>query len=124
MTSRLLEKPLAAIVQGPSSSGKSYLLDKIGFLCPPESMLMATDITPNAFYYMKAGTLIHRFVIAGERTDKHNKESSHGTKALREMLSSGRLSKSTPVRDPETGKMITELIEQEGPIAFTESTTI
>jgi len=124
MTSRLLERPLAAIVQGPSSSGKSYILEKIGFLCPPESLLLATDITPNALYLMKPGELVHRFVVAGERTHKQNGESAHATKALREMLSSGYLNKLMPYRNPETGKMESELIEQPGPIAFVESTTL
>src|SRR5262249_36584619 len=36
--SRLLDRPLAGIVQGPSSSGKSYLIEKTASLFPPEAV--------------------------------------------------------------------------------------
>lgn len=66
-TSRLLDSPLAVIVQGPSASGKSYVIEKLAGLFPAEVVLMATDITPNALYYLAAGELEHRFVVAGGR---------------------------------------------------------
>ena len=44
------------------------------------------------------------------------------TRALREMLSSGRLTKLVPMKNG--GRLSTETIEQEGPIAFVESTTV
>jgi hypothetical protein len=120
-TSRLLAKPLAAIVQGPSSSGKSYVLEQVASLIPPEGVLMATDITPNALYYLPPGELEHRFVVAGERARHHGDESSQVTKALREMLSTGQLSKLVTISDGDGPR--TERIAQQGPIAFAESTT-
>jgi hypothetical protein len=50
-TSRLLSQPLAAIVQGPSSTGKSHVIASVGALFPKVATLPATDITPNALYY-------------------------------------------------------------------------
>src|SRR5262249_26013572 len=44
--SRLLPRPLAGIVQGPSSSGKSYLIEKTASLFPPEAVIHATQMTP------------------------------------------------------------------------------
>ena len=120
-TSRLLDSPLAVIVQGPSASGKSYVIEKLAGLFPEEAVLMATDITPNALYYLAAGELEHRFVVAGERSRRQNDDTAQGTKALREMISSGWLRKLLMIADPEGPKAV--LVEQQGPIAYVESTT-
>jgi hypothetical protein len=120
--SRLLDHPLAAIVQGHTSSGKSYVNERVAELFPPEAVLMATQLTPQALFYMKPGSLCHKFVVAGERSRLENDDTAEATRALREMLSSGRLSKLLPVK--EGGRIQTQLIEQEGPIAYIESTTL
>ncbi|NMC21990.1 MAG: hypothetical protein GYA33_16410, partial [Thermogutta sp.] len=54
-TSRVLDKPLAGILQGPSSSGKSFVLDRVADLFPPEAVLRATALTTNALYYLPPG---------------------------------------------------------------------
>lgn len=120
--SRLLEQPLAAIVQGPSSSGKSFLISQVASLFPPEQVLQVTQMTPQALYHAKPGSLRHVFVVAGERTRLENDDTAAATKALREMISEGVLRKFMPVKNSE-GKIVTELVEQEGPIAYVESTT-
>jgi hypothetical protein len=120
-TSRLLTKPLAAIVQGQSSSGKSYIVECVASLFPPEGIVMATQMTPQALYHAEQGSLSHRWVVAGERSRISNDDRAEATRALREMLASGRLSKFMPVK---VGNEInTVLIEQQGPIAYVESTT-
>ena len=91
--SRLLDHPLAIIVQGPSSSGKSYVLERVASLFPEEAVLPATEITPQALYHLASGELEHRFVVSGERSRRQNDETAQATKALREMISSGKLSK-------------------------------
>ena len=65
--SRLLRQPLAALVQGLSSSGKNYVIRNTARLFPPETVLIATTLTPQALYYMPPGSLAHRFVVVGER---------------------------------------------------------
>ena len=117
-TSRLLEQPLAVIVQGPSASGKSYVIERVARRFPAEAVLIATDITPNALYDLSPGELEHRFVVAGERSRHHNDET---TKALREMISAGQLLKVLTVSDPEGPRAVT--VQQQGPIAYAESTT-
>ena len=119
--SRLLDKPLAAIVQGLSSSGKSYVPERVASLFPPEAILLATQQTPQALFYMPAGSLSHRFVVAGERSRMDQDDAAEATRALREMLSSGKLSKLIPMKID--GQMETKLIEQDGPIAYIETTT-
>lgn len=121
--SRLLPHPLAAIVQGPSSSGKSYVIDKVASMFPAEAVWQATDMSANALYYMPSDSLRHRLVVAGERSRRHNDDTATATKALREMLSAGRLTKSVVISNGTTGEPETRAISQEGPIAYLESTT-
>jgi DNA primase len=120
-TSRLLPRPLAAIVQGQSSSGKSYTVERVASLFPPEAVVHATQMTPQALFHARAGSLSHRWVVAGERSRLENDDKAEATRALREMLSGGRLTKMMPAK--VDGEIVTVTIEQEGPIAFVESTT-
>jgi hypothetical protein len=120
--SRLLPRPAAARIFGPTASGKSYLIEKTARLFPPETLVEATTTTPQALYHMRPGSLVHRFVVAGERSRGAADEVAEATKALREMISAGRLSKLMPVK--VKGEIVTERIEQEGPIAFVESTSL
>ncbi|MBU4399284.1 MAG: hypothetical protein KKE86_08115, partial [Planctomycetes bacterium] len=121
-TSRLLPEPLAAIVQGPTSSGKSYVINKVASLFPPEAVIVATQLTPQSLFYMQPGSLIHRFIVAGERSRLENDDTAEAARALREMLSDGRLSKLLPIK--KDGQLETVLVQQDGPIAYVESTTL
>jgi hypothetical protein len=121
-TSRLLPSPLAAIVQGPTSSGKSYVVKRAASLFPPEAIITATQLTPQALFYMQPGGLVHRFVVTGERSRLENDDTAEATRALREMLSEGRLSKMLPIK--KDGRPETVLVEQDGPIAYIETTTL
>ena len=120
--SRLLQKPASAIVQGSSASGKSHLIEKISELFPSESKIVCSAMTPQALYHMPQGMLRHKFVVAGERSRLENDDRAEATRALREMLSGGKLSKLMPGKDGS--EIVTTLIEQDGPIAFVESTTL
>jgi hypothetical protein len=120
--SRLLERPLAAIVQAPSSTGKSYVLDKTAALFPSEAVIHATSMTAQSLYYFEAGALQHKFIIAGERSRREDDETAEATRALREMIGSGRLTKLVPMK--EGGRIVTQRIEQPGPIAYIETTTL
>lgn len=121
-TSRLLSKPLGAIVQGLSASGKSYSAAMVARLFPPESILHAHTMTPEALYHLRPGALVHRFIIGGERARKQDDATADRTKALREMLADGKLSKMLPVKGEHGIETI--LISQPGPIAYVESTTL
>ncbi|MGB8852863.1 MAG: hypothetical protein WCC69_04790 [Pirellulales bacterium] len=120
-SSRLLPRPLAAIVQGQSSSGKSYTVEKVAGLFPPEAVVLATQMTPQALFHARPGSLSHRWVVAGERSRLENDDKAEATRALREMLSAGRLTKMMPCK--VEGEIQTVTIDQPGPIAFVESTT-
>jgi hypothetical protein len=120
--SRLLPKPLAGIVQGPSSSGKSFTVDTTAKLVPPEGVIHAKDISAKALYYGEPGWLVHRFVVAGERPRAQNDEVAEKTRALREMLSSGQLSKVVSVKGENRWE--SRKVFQPGPIAYVETTTL
>jgi hypothetical protein len=121
--SRLLDRPLAGILQGPSSSGKSYLIRKTASLFPAETVIHATQMTPQALFHMRPGSLSHRFIVAGERSRIQDDEKAEANRALREMLSAGKLTKLMPMK-VDGGVIETVLIEQDGPIAYVESTTL
>lgn len=120
--SRLLPSPLAAIVQGPSSSGKSYIVQQVSKLFPSETVIHATQQTPNSLFYMPPGSLSHRFIVAGERSRAEKDEAAEATRALREMLSSGKLSKLVAMK--AHGQIESRLVEQDGPISYVETTTL
>lgn len=121
-TSRLLVKPLAGLVMGQSSAGKSFTIDKVGRLFPDETVLRAHQISPKALQYLPPGSLVHRFVIAGERSRLQDDAAAEATRALREMISDGRLSALVSASQ-RSGPHQTVHVEQEGPIAYIESTT-
>jgi hypothetical protein len=120
--SRLLHDPVSIIIQGTSSSGKSYIIIRVARLFPPGEVVFATDITPNALYYMPPGALMNKWVVAGERTRDEDPEKADGKRALREMISASYLSKMIPLKQGD-GSFVSVLLEQHGPIAFVESTT-
>jgi hypothetical protein len=61
--------------------------------------------------------------VGGERSRVEDDERAEATRALREMLSAGKLTKLMPVK-VDGGKIETVQIEQDGPIAYVESTTL
>lgn len=121
-TSTQLPRPLAAIVCGSSSSGKSFLCERVSLMFPPEVVLRATGMTTNALFYFEKGTLTHRWVVAGERSRVEDDDQAEATRALREMIEGGRLSKAAAVKEGD--RIVTRLIEQPGPIAYIETTTL
>lgn len=121
--SRLLSRPLSIIVQGSSSSGKSYVVECVAELFPPESKIVVQQMSPQALFYLPDGALEHKLIIGGERSRIEDDTTAEATRALREMLSSGVLRKMVPVKGVD-GRQTTEVIESRGPIAFVESTTL
>ncbi len=122
-TSRLLDKPLAVLVQASSSAGKSYLIDLVSSLIPDEAKVLASQMSAQSLFYLPNGFLSHKVVVCGERSRRTDDDVSEQTRALREMLSSGQLTKLVAVSDPKGG-FRTLYVVQPGPIAYMESTTL
>jgi hypothetical protein len=116
-----LRKPLAAIVRGTSSSGKSYVVSTAATLVPPEILFDATQITANALVYPPPDALRHRALLLGERPRAQNDETANGTRMLRELLSARKISKLVTVKIDEQFQSVK--FEREGPVACVETTT-
>ena len=120
-SSRLLNQPLAIVARGRTASGKTHLIKRVSVLMPPETLIDATSLTPNALYRLQPGELPHKILMVGERRHRQDDEATDATAALRQLLSEGRIAKLCPVKSE--GGWQTVLIEQEGPIAYFETTT-
>jgi len=114
--SRLLDKPLSVIVQSSSGSGKSFLLNALCDITPPESLIFMSKLTPSSLYYMP--DLRHKLLCVDE---------SHGSEGslypLRTLQSNHKLVLACPMKDGATGSTVTKQIMVMGPVSFMESTT-
>jgi hypothetical protein len=120
-TSRLLDRPLSAIVRGDSSSGKSFLINTVATLFPPEHVLLATRMTPQALYHLP-DPVSHKFVVGGERSLVQDENTADATAALRQLRSDGKITKQ--ITEKVGNGFVTVEVTVEGPIAFVESTTL
>src|SRR5262249_46475321 len=91
--SRLLDDPLSARIHGHTASGKSFVAETVFSLFPPECVLHATQLTPQALFHVPPGSLKHRLIVAGERSRLTDRGAADATRALRELQASGRLTK-------------------------------
>jgi hypothetical protein len=121
-TSRLLSRPLAAIILGSTSSGKSYAANTLGSLFPDEAILKAHRLSPQALIYMEPGSLVHRFIVMGERSRDTSDEVAEQTRSWRELVSDGECRLAVTVKDD--GRLTTDYRVQKGPVAWIESTTL
>jgi len=119
-TSRLLPKPLCLSVRGDPSSGKSHVIRTLLDILPPDSFVDVTDMTGNALYYLGEIDVRHKLLVLGERKRQLSPESVDTTKALRELIEDGRVSKLLPVKNAD-GSFSTQKLEVEGPVAIIES---
>ena len=69
--SRLLDRPLAVIIQSSSAAGKSSLMDAVLALMPADAQVRYSAMTGQSLFYMGETNLKHRILaIAGLRHDK------------------------------------------------------
>ena len=116
--SRKLSKPLSVLIRSQSSTGKSFLIDIICSLLPAEDVHKWTSLTPKALYYMAEDALKHKFIAIDERAGMEEAEYP-----IRSLQSGSRLSLAVPMKNPSDGKITTEQIIKEGPIAYVDGST-
>lgn len=117
-TSRLLPKPLSGIFRAQSGCGKSFLMECAAELMPPEEVHYFSRLTPQALYYLEADALKHKLLIVDERDGSEESEYPIRTLQTRRILKLA-----VPLKDPNSGKIKTTVLEIHGPIAYMESTT-
>jgi len=118
MTSRLLDKPMAGVITASSSAGKSYLLNKVADLIPPEEKIIKSAISPKALAYGKE-PLAHKVLCIQEASGAGGGE---GYAMLRTLLSEGHIA--YEVTEKRGDKFETRNLERKGPVAFLMTTTL
>lgn len=116
-TSRLLDRPVSLAIKGPSSGGKSFLVESVLRFFPPEAFYALTAMSDRALAY-SAEPLKHRHLVIYEAAGM---ASDFATYLIRSLLSEGRLRYET-VEKTKDG-LAPRLIEREGPTGLLVTTT-
>lgn len=115
--SRLLVRPVSAVVKGPSSAGKSWMVEKVLELFPPEAYYKLTAFSEHALAYSDA-PIKHKMLVLYEAESMNNEFSSY---LLRSLLSEGELAYETVEKTKDGLK--SRLIRREGPTGLILTTT-
>ena len=108
-TSRLLPRPLSALLLAPSGCGKSSLLDALEDALPAGAVVYLSRLSGQALYYAGRDALRHKLVLIDEQVG-----ASEADYSLRTLQSKGFLT----VRLPNRGE-----VRVEGPISLMSGTT-
>lgn len=87
VTSRLLERPVSLAVKGPSSGGKSFVVEQVLRFFPPSAYHTMTAMSERALAFTEAD-LSHRFLVVFEAAGLTSDFQSY---LVRSLLSEGRL---------------------------------
>ena len=116
-TSRLLEAPLAIIVQSSSAAGKSALMEAVLGLMPPEVVEKHSALTQQALYY-RGKDMAYRILALSEEEG-----AARASYSLKLLLSEGELSILSTGKDPVTGELVTKPYKVKGPVMIFTTTT-
>jgi len=116
--SRLLEKPLAIVVQSASSAGKSSLMEAVLDFVPEEQRESYTAMTGQALFYMGQKNLKHKILAISEQ-----RGADAASYPLKLLQSEGKLNIASTGKDPVSGKLVTHDYEVEGPVMLFLTTT-
>lgn len=116
--SRLLEKPLAIVVQSASSAGKSSLMEAALDFVPEEQRESYTAMTGQALFYMGQKNLKHKILAISEQ-----RGADAASYPLKLLQSEGVLKIASTGKDPVSGKLVTHDYEVEGPVMLFLTTT-
>ena len=117
LTSRHLDRPISAVIKGPSSSGKSHLLDCTLRFFPPSAYYRLTAMSERALVYGNE-PLKHRTLVVAEASGL-----AHGVGAylIRSLISEGNLRYETVLKDKDKMGVVT--FDREGPTGLLVTTT-
>jgi hypothetical protein len=117
LVSRLLDRPLCAVVKGPSSAGKNHVTQHALSLFPPSAAYRLTGMSERALAYGKE-PLAHRILAIEEAAGLTG---GVGAYLMRSLISEGRLRYETVENGQEGLKP--RVIEREGPTGLLVTTT-
>ena len=116
--SRLLPQPLSVYIQAGSSAGKSYLLETMRKLLPPEAVKALSSFSDQALNYLKQQEFFDKVFILGEAI--HN---DTVLAQIRQMQSENEISRLVTVKDEKTGEMVSKEIRHEVRLSFMTTST-
>jgi DNA primase len=116
--SRLLDKPLAIVVQSSSAAGKSSLMEAVLDFMPEEQREEYSAMTGQALFYMGQKNLKHKILAVSEEAG-----ASRASYALKLLQSEGVLKIASTGKDPVSGKLVTHEYMVEGPVMIFLTTT-
>lgn len=118
MVSRLLDKPLAILIQSTSAAGKSTLMDALLSLMPERERVHYSAMTGQSLFYIGEGDLRHKILAIAE--EEGVRQAAYALKLLQ---SQGELTIASTGKDPATGKLVTSEYRVEGPVMLCLTTT-
>jgi DNA primase len=116
--SRLLDRPLAVIVQSTSAAGKSALQDAVLSMVPEEERVSYSAMTGQSLFYMGESDLSHKVLAVSEEEG-----AERASYALKLLQSEGELSIASTGKDGTTGRLVTHTYRVKGPVAIFLTTT-
>src|SRR5215207_8387061 len=118
LTSRQLDRPVSVAVKGPSSGGKSFLVERVTEYFPESAVYALTAMSEKTLAYSDE-PIKHRHLILYEASGMGGDFQAY---LIRSLLSEGRLRYETLEKTPEGIKP--RLIEREGPTGLIVTTTM
>ncbi len=117
-TSRLLDRPLAVIVQSTSAAGKSQLMDAVLSFMPGEGLVRFSAMTGQSLYYLGERDLAHKVLAIAEEEG-----AERAAYALKLLQSEGEISIASTGKDTASGRLVTHEYRVTGPTAIMLTTT-
>jgi DNA primase len=116
--SRLMESPLAVVVQSSSAAGKSSLMEAVLALMPEDQRVQYSAMTGQALFYMGQTDLKNKILAIVEEEG-----AQRAAYALKLLQSEGTLTIASTGKDAATGKLVTHQYCVEGPVMIFLTTT-
>ena len=117
VTSRVLTRPISVVVKGPSSAGKSAVVDRALSYFSEDAYHCVSSMSERAMAYSEE-PLVHRMLVVYEAAGMKGEMASY---LIRSLLSEGRIRYETVEKTAEG--MRPRLIEREGPTGLLVTTT-
>ncbi|MGN6187005.1 MAG: toprim domain-containing protein [Thermoanaerobaculia bacterium] len=116
--SRLLDDPLAIIIQSSSAAGKTKVMDAVLDFMPEEQRIRYSAMTGQSLFYFEGQDLKHKILAISEEEG-----AERATYALKLLQSEGQLTIASTGKDPQSGRLVTNEYHVEGPVMIFLTTT-
>jgi len=116
--SRLLDDPIAIIIQSSSAAGKTKVMDAVLDFIPEEDRVRYSAMTGQSLFYFEGKSLSHKILAISEEEG-----AERAAYALKLLQSEGQLTIASTGKNPHTGRLETHEYRVEGPVMIFLTTT-